>query len=86
MVKEFSFRRSQNLKWCVEDGVRDVCSSDDVHHLVQKPVSAAQIQFTNATRSLRARQIAGSVLGGSWVDIAAEISTRDSAATERSFL
>ena len=44
--------RSRNFKWCVEDGGRGVCSSD-VHHLLQKPVSAAQMQFIDATRSIR---------------------------------
>ena len=75
----------RNLVWCAEDGGRGVCSSD-VHHLVQKPVSAAQISFTHATRSPRARQIAGRVVSGSQVDIAARISSRDRAAMEKSFL
>ena len=48
----------RNGLWCAEDGGRGVCSSD-VDYLVQKPVSAAQMQFTHATRSPRARQIAG---------------------------
>ena len=71
--------------WCVEDGGCGVCSSD-MHHLVQKPVSVAQMQFTHATRSPRARQLAGKVVCGSKVDIAVGVSTRDSAATEKSFL
>ena len=71
--------------WCAEDGRRGVCSSD-VHHLVQKPVSAAQMQFTHAIRSPRARQIADRVVCGSKVDIVAGISARDSAAMEESFL
>ena len=64
MLKEAPCRRSRNFKWCVEDGGCGVCSSD-VHYLVQKPVSAAQMQLTHATRSLRARQIAGRVVCGS---------------------
>ena len=83
MVKKFRWRR--NFLWCVEDGGRDVCSSD-VHHLVQKSVSAAQMHFTHGAQSPRARQIIGSLVCGSWVDIAAGISTRDSAATENSFI
>ena len=38
-------------------------------YLVQKPVSAAQMQFTHATRNPRARQIAGRVVCWSKVDI-----------------
>ena len=63
----------RNVLWCAGDGGRGVCSSD-VHHLVQKPVSAAEMQFTHATHSPRASQIAGRVVCGSKVDIAAEIS------------
>ena len=73
------------MLWCAEDGGRGVYSSD-MHHLVQNPVSAAQMQFTHATRSLRARQIAGKVVCGSEVDTVAGISARDSAAMEKSFL
>ena len=69
----------------VEDGGHGVCLSD-VHQLVQKPASAAQMQFTHATRSPRAQQIAGSAVCGSQVDIAVGISTRYCAATEKSFL
>ena len=75
----------RNGLWCAEDGGRGVCSSD-VDHLVQKPVSAAQMQFAHATRSPQARQIAGRVVCGSKVDIVAGISARDSAAMEKSFL
>ena len=50
-----------NFLCCVEDGGRDVCSPG-VHHLVQNIVSATQMQFTHATRSSRARQIAGRVV------------------------
>ena len=86
MVKELRWCPDRNVLWCVEDGGRGVCSSD-VHLLVQKHVSAAQMQFTHATRSPRARQIAGRVVCGSKVDIAAGISARDSAAMEKkSFL
>ena len=82
---EFHWCDGRNVLWCAEDGGRGVCSSD-MHHLVQKPVSAAQMQFTHAPRSLRARQIAGRVVCGSKVDIVAGISARDSAAMEKSFL
>ena len=75
----------RNGLWCAEDGDRGVCSSD-VHHLVQKPVSAAQMQFTHATRSPRARQIAGRVLCGSKVDIVAGSRARGSATMEKYFL
>ena len=75
----------RNGLWCAEDGGRGVCSSD-AHHLVQKPVSVAQMQFTHATRSPGARQIAGRVVCGNKVDIVAGISARDSAAMEKSFL
>ena len=75
----------RNVLWCAGDGGRGVCSSD-VHRLVQKPVSAAEMQFTHATRSPRARQIAGRVVCGSKVDIAAGVSARDSVAVEKSFL
>ena len=62
-----------------------VCSSD-VHRLVQKPVSAAQMQFTRAKRSPQARQIAGKAVCERKVDIVAGISARDRAAMEKSFL
>ena len=75
----------RNVLWCAGDGGRGVCSSD-VHRLVQKPVSAAEMQFTHATRSPRANQIAGRVVCGSKVDIAAGVSARDSVAMEKSFL
>ena len=44
------------------------------------------MQFTHATRSPRASQIAGRVVYGSKVDIVAGISARDSVAMEKSFL
>ena len=75
----------RNVLWCAGDGGCGVCSSD-VHHLVQKPVSAAEMQFTHATRSPRASQIAGRVVCGNKVDIVAGISVRDSVAMEKSFL
>ena len=53
---------------------------------MQKPVSAAQMQFTHATRSPRARQIAGRVVYRTKVDIVVGISARDIAAMEKSFL
>ena len=74
----------RNVLWCVGDGGRGVCSSD-VHRLVQKPVSAGEMQFTHATRSPRASQIAGRVVCGSKVDIVAGISARDSVAMEKFF-
>ena len=76
---------SRNGLWCAEDGGRGVCSLD-VHHLLQTPVSAAEMQFNYATRSPRARQIAGRVVCGSKMDIIAGSSARDSAAMEESFL
>ena len=75
----------RNVLWCAGDGGRGVCSSD-VHRLVQKPVSAAEMQFTHATRSPRASQIAGRVVCESKVDIAEGVSARDSVAMEKSFL
>ena len=75
----------RNVLWCAEDGGRGVCSSD-VHHKVQNFDSAAQMQFTHATRNPRASQIAGRVVCGSKVDIVAGVSTWDSAAMEKSFL
>ena len=75
----------RNVLWCAGDGGRGVCSSV-VHRLVQKPVSAAEMQFTHATRSPRARQIAGRVVCGSKVDIAEGVSARDSVAMKKSFL
>ena len=77
--------RWRNVLWYAGDGGRGVCSSD-VHDLVQKPVSAAEMQFTHATRSPRASQVAGRVVYGSMVDIVAGISARDSVAMEKSFL
>ena len=53
---------------------------------MKKLASAAQMQFDHATRSPRARQIAGSVICGSYVEIATEISTRDDFVTEKLFL
>ena len=85
IVNELHRCDGRNGLWCAEDGGRGVCSSD-VHHLVQKPVSPAEMQFTHATRGPRARQIAGRVVCGSKVDIVAESSARDSATMEKSFL
>ena len=70
---------------CAGDGGRGVCSSD-MHHLEQNLVSAAEMQFTHATRSPRASQIASRVVCGSKVDIVAGISARNSVAMEKSFL
>ena len=76
IVNELHRCDGRNVLWCAEDGGHGFCSSD-VHHLVQKPVSAAQMQFTHATQSPRARRIAGRVVCGSKVDIVAGISARD---------
>ena len=75
----------RNVLWCAGDGGRGVCSSD-VHDLVQKPVSAAEMHFNHATRNPQASQIAGRVVCGSKVDIVAGIRARDSVAMEKSFL
>ena len=85
VVNELHWCDGRNGLWCAKDGGRGVCSSDE-HHLVQKPISAAQMQFTHATRSPRARQIAGRVVCGSKVDIVGRISARGSAAMEKSSL
>ena len=84
-MNELHWCDGRNGLWCAGDGGRGVCSSD-VYHLVQKHVSVAQMQFTHATRSPRASQIAGRVVCGSKVDIVAGISARDSVAMEKSFL
>ena len=75
----------RNVLWCAGNGGCGGCSSD-VHHWMQKPVSAAEMQFTYATRSPQASHIAGRVICGSKVDIVAGISARDSVAMEKSFL
>ena len=85
IVNELHRCNGRNGLWCAEDGSRGVCSSN-VHHLVQKPVPVPQMQFTHAIRSPRARQIAGRVVCRSKVDIVAGMSSRDSAAMEKSFL
>ena len=85
VVNEFHWCDGRNGLWCAVDGGRGVYSSD-VHHLVQKTVSVAQMQFTHATRSPRARQIAGIIVCGNKVDIVGGISAWDSAAMEKSFL
>ena len=84
IVNELHWCAGRNVLWCAGDGGRGVCSSD-VHDLVQKPVSAAEMQFTHATRSPRASHIAGRVVCGSKVGIIAGISARDSVAMEKSF-
>ena len=85
IANELHWCAGRNVLWRAGDGGRGVCSSD-VHDLVQKQVSAAEMQFTHATRSPRARQIAGRVVCGSKVDIIAGMSARDSVAMEKSFL
>ena len=89
IANEFHWCAGRNVLWCAGDGGRGVCSSDvhdcssDVHDLKQNPVSAAEMQFTRATRSPRASQIAGRVVCGSKVDIVAGISARDSVAMKK---
>ena len=83
IVNELHRYDDRNVLWCAEDGGRGVCSSD-VRHLVQNPVSAAQMHFTRATRSSRARQIAGIVVCRSKVDTVAGVRARDNAAREKS--
>ena len=61
LVKEFRWRRGRNFLWSVEDGGRCV-SLSDVNRLVEKSISAAQMNFTHATRSPPVRQIAGKVV------------------------
>ena len=85
IANEMHWCAGRNVFWCAGDGGRGVCSSD-VHDLVQKPVSGAEMQFTHDARSSRASQIAGRVVCGSKVDIVAGISARDSVAMEKSFL
>ena len=85
IVNELHRCDGRNVLWWAEDGGRCVCSSD-VPNLVQKPVSADPMQFTHATRSPRARQIAGRVACGSKVDLFVGISAWDSTAVEKSFL
>ena len=46
VVNELHWCDGRNGLWCAKDGGRGVCSSDE-HHLVQKPISAAQMQFTH---------------------------------------
>ena len=50
IANELHWCAGRNVLWCAGDGGRGVCSSD-VHDLVQKPVSTAELQFTHATRS-----------------------------------
>ena len=50
IVNELHRCDGRNDLWCAEDDCRGVCSSD-VHYSVQKPVSAAEMQFIHATRS-----------------------------------
>ena len=56
IVNELHRCDGRNGLWCAEDGGRGVCSSG-VHHLVQKSVSAAEMQFTHGTRSPRAPKL-----------------------------
>ena len=85
IANQLHWCNGRNVLWCAGDGGRGVCSSG-VRHLEQEPVSAPEMQFTHATRSPRASQIAGRVVCGSKVDIVAGISARDSFAVEKSFL
>ena len=88
MAKVFRWRRDRNFLWCVEDGGRGVCSSD-VHQLVQKPASAAQMQLLTSHEAPELTKFTKLQAESSYVikiDIGAGISTRDSAGTEKSFL
>ena len=85
IANELHWCAGRNVLWCAGDGGRGV-SSSDVHDLKHKPVSAAEMQFSHATRSPRDSQIAGRVVWGSKVDIVAGISARDSVAMEKSCL
>ena len=85
IANELHWCAGRNVLWYAGDGGHGVCSSD-VHDLKQKPVSAAKMQFTHATRSPRASYIAGRVVCGSRVDVIAGISARDSVAMDKSFL
>ena len=85
IANELYLCSGRNVLWCAGDGGRGVYSSD-VHRLVQKPGSATEMQFTHATRSPRASQIAGRVVCGNKVDIVEGVSARDSVAMEKSFL
>ena len=85
IANELHWCAGRNVLWCAGDGGRGVCSSD-VHDLKQKPISAAEMQCSHATRSPRASQIAGRIVYESKVDIVAGISARDSVAMEKSFL
>ena len=62
IVNELHRCPGRNVLWYAEDGGRGACSSD-VHHLVQKPVSAAQMQFTHATAPEFAKLQAGLYVG-----------------------
>ena len=42
IANELNRCSGRNVLWCAGDGGRGVCSSD-VHRLVQKPVSAAEM-------------------------------------------
>ena len=85
IANELNRCSGRNVLWCAGDGGRGVCSSG-VHRLVRKPVSAAEMRFTHATRSPRASRIAGRVVCRSKIDIAAGVSARDSVVMEESFL
>ena len=73
-------------RFVVRWGRRSRCLLIGCARFGKKPVSAADMQFTHATRSPRASQIAGRGVCGSKVDIVAGISARDSVAMEKSFL
>ena len=53
---------------------------------MQKPIPSAQMQFTHAIQSPELAKNARRVVCGSQVDVAAGISTRDSAVVEKLFL
>ena len=64
----------------VEDGGRERLWSG----CEPKPVSADQIHSTCGAQSPRAHETASSIVCGSWVDMAAGISTRNRATMEKS--
>ena len=66
----------------VEDGGRERLWSG----CEPKPVSADQIQSTHGTPNPRAHETASSIVCGSWVHMAAGISTRNRATMEKSSL
>ena len=85
IANELHWCAGRNVLWCAGDGGRGVCSSD-VHDLIQKPVSAAEMQFSLTPHEAPelAKLQAESYVGVRY--IVAGISARDSVAMEKSFL